>query len=187
MSERDDRSSFINSLIKIVGDRYLEIGLGTGDHFKSINTDNKDGVDILNVPVATHVMPSNEYFRQCNKTFDIVFIDGNHICEQVVMDFNNALNHLSEHGVILVHDLVPRDKTYISPAGCGDGFKMLAYFVKQGSVDMATVENSLGLTIFKSREPAKYLDIDYDYFVSGVKPLIKFVSYTDILRMLRNG
>ena len=187
MSERQERIEFINSLMPFVGSRYLEIGVGTGEHFKSINTLHKAGVDISDSSGATFVMTSDEYFKShCLYTFDIIFIDGDHRCEQVVKDFNNAIKHLSDNGIILVHDLVPRDETYITPAGCGDGFKMLTYFVASGNKDMFTIKETLGLTCFYSKCTADLRDISYGYFESGVKPLINFVSYNEAIDIIKD-
>ena len=43
-----------------------------------------------------------------DKKFDIIFIDGLHHYEQVIVDINNALSVLNDNGHILVHDCLPR-------------------------------------------------------------------------------
>ena len=39
--------------------------------------------------------------------WDIIFIDGLHISTQVEKDVKNSLNHLSKHGIIVLHDCNP--------------------------------------------------------------------------------
>lgn len=43
-------------------------------------------------------------FSPYTKKIDFVFIDGNHSCEYVASDTKNALNMLSENGIIIWHD-----------------------------------------------------------------------------------
>ena len=52
-------------------------------------------------------MTSDEFFSQNKETFDLIFIDGLHIHEQVLKDIDNSLNVLNENGVILLHDCLP--------------------------------------------------------------------------------
>ena len=87
-----NRYDIINNLIqKYDYKTYLEIGVRNPDEcfnfFKLL--ENKE----LNL--------STTY------KWDIVFIDGLHISNQVEKDILNSLNHLSENGVIVLHDCNP--------------------------------------------------------------------------------
>jgi len=90
---------------------YLEIGSAGGNTIKSINCSYKIAVDPNPAAYATHHMTSDEYFdHHCKEKFDIIFIDGYHVVEQVDRDIRNALTHLNDGGVIILHDCIPIDK-----------------------------------------------------------------------------
>ena len=84
---------------------YLEIGCDQDQLFSKINIQNKVGVD----PVSGGNLrkTSDEFFKENNKKFDLVFIDGLHTYEQVKKDIINSLDCLKENGVVLVHDCMP--------------------------------------------------------------------------------
>ena len=108
------RWDIINLLIQKYGyKKYLEIGQQKGQCFREINIENKEGLDpkpkgSLGVYCKYH-MTSDEFFENHvgEKVYDIVFIDGLHIREQVEKDVLNSLNHLSPHGAIVLHDCNP--------------------------------------------------------------------------------
>ena len=52
-------------------------------------------------------MTSNDFFKNNNKQYDVIFIDGDHCAQQVRQDIFNALNALSPQGIILLHDVFP--------------------------------------------------------------------------------
>src|SRR5258708_2964992 len=53
---------------------------------------------------------SDEFFeRNREESFDIIFIDGIHTEEQTLKDIRNAFDHLTECGVIVLHDCMPPD------------------------------------------------------------------------------
>lgn len=116
-----DRISIINDLItKYNFKSYLEIGVrNTFECFDLINCELKDSVDpgfenpINNV---TYKFTSDDFFKELNNgsldkdsnyKWDIIFIDGLHLSYQVERDITNSLNHLSENGIIVVHDCNP--------------------------------------------------------------------------------
>jgi len=116
-----DRITIINDLItKYNFKSYLEIGVrNTFECFDLINCEVKDSVDpgfenhINNVK---YKLTSDEFFKQLdsssldkdsNYKWDIIFIDGLHLSYQVERDITNSLNHLSENGIIVVHDCNP--------------------------------------------------------------------------------
>jgi len=93
---------------------YLEIGIDKGNCIRNVKCLHKDGVDPnLNVDeingVTLHEMTSNNYFKCLDvaKKFDIIFIDGMHLCEYVLRDFLNAEQHLKQEGCIVMHDCNP--------------------------------------------------------------------------------
>lgn len=89
--------------------RYLEIGVESRMCFDQIKVENKESVD-PNETEATHTLTSDEYFKSIKGTdekFDVIFIDGLHESPQVHKDVTNSLNHLSDGGVIVCHDMLP--------------------------------------------------------------------------------
>ena len=85
---------------------YLEIGCFNDDTFNKIKITKKVGVDPKSGGNVR--MTSDQFFDKYNDTFDIIFIDGLHIFEQVRKDIKNSLNILNHNGIILVHDCLPK-------------------------------------------------------------------------------
>jgi hypothetical protein len=106
-----ERYQIINKIIQSKGfNDYLEIGVRDGQCFKQIVCKNKTGVDPFPTSEdTTHRISSDEFFEECDKEkkFDIIFIDGLHLEEQVDKDINNSLDFLKEGGVIVLHDCNP--------------------------------------------------------------------------------
>ncbi len=105
------RTHVINYLIKQKKyKKYLEIGVRTPSlNFDKINCEYKDGIDPNPVSLCKYIMTSDEFFKEIskNKKYDIIFIDGLHLCYQVLKDVNNSLKHLSIGGTIVLHDCNP--------------------------------------------------------------------------------
>ncbi|MCJ2033438.1 class I SAM-dependent methyltransferase [Methylobacterium sp. J-068] len=104
---------------KIKLSRYLEIGVETGRTFFGINIDHKVAVD------PRFLFDPSEYQSDCvellsttsddffngykGPKFDLIYIDGLHLFEQVFRDFTNALALTSQVGVVIVDDVFPSD------------------------------------------------------------------------------
>lgn len=103
------RFDIINALIRRYDyQRYLEIGVEGGEAFSSVQCAVKHGVDPYSVN-ATFRIPSDEFFAMIHEEleYDIIFVDGLHVEDQAQRDIENSLLHLSEGGVIVVHDCNP--------------------------------------------------------------------------------
>ena len=107
------RTSIINHLItKNNFNSYLEIGVRDGRNYNKIMAINKVGVDPnpkfkeKNLFIGT----SDEFFKKNSQIFDIIFIDGLHLEEQVDKDINNSLKFLTKKGYIIMHDCNPPTK-----------------------------------------------------------------------------
>lgn len=108
---------------------YLEIGTRlvpeTGkSSIESIQCKYKTSVDISNTK-ASHVMSSDDFFRIIDKKikYDIIFIDGDHEKTQVYKDIMNSLDHLSENGVIVCHDINPFAERQLHPSKCSNAWE----------------------------------------------------------------
>ena len=103
-----NRTKIINSIInKYQYKTYLEIGCAGNRNFKRIKLEDKIGVDPRRG--GTIRKTSDDFFKDNNKIFDIIFIDGLHHSDQVYRDIINSLNFLKINGTIVVHDCNPVD------------------------------------------------------------------------------
>jgi hypothetical protein len=105
------RTEIINFIInKYNYKSYLEIGVADpNENFHQINIGNKIGVD-PNVSDVNFVMTSDNFFKENNENFDIIFIDGLHESEQVYRDITNSLKVLNDGGTIILHDCNPHSE-----------------------------------------------------------------------------
>ena len=108
------RTDLLNHLIAVNGYRsYLEIGVrDASENFDKVQAELKACVDPAPVGPATFKMTSDAYFQLLaantpETRFDLVFVDGLHIADQVERDVVNSLRHLSERGTIVLHDVNP--------------------------------------------------------------------------------
>jgi hypothetical protein len=88
---------------------YLEIGVSDplACHDK-IAIRSKLSVDPAPRGPITHATTSDEFFASyTGPPFDLIFVDGLHVEEQALRDIENSLRHLSERGLIVVHDCSP--------------------------------------------------------------------------------
>lgn len=133
------RSDVINFLIKSLNRKslYLEIGVRNPKlNFDLIIADEKysvdPGIEFEENPVDFKVT-SDEFFNglengkflNSSLKFDVIFIDGLHISEQVERDIKNALKFIKDDGFIILHDCNPPTEWHarenhlyrLSPAG----------------------------------------------------------------------
>lgn len=116
------RSDIINYFLSEMEEptRYLEIGTGCGSNGALVKATEKWGVDPVLKKVGGHdpekiytrffLQTSNDFFKSSlglSEKFDVVFIDGLHLKEQVYLDVFRSLSCLSERGVIVMHDCNP--------------------------------------------------------------------------------
>ena len=101
------RTEIIQNIInKKNYEKYLEIGCDKDDNFSKIQAKIKVGVDPQRG--GTIRMTSDEFFKKNNEIFDIIFLDGLHTYEQTIKDILNSLNIISDKGIILIHDCLPK-------------------------------------------------------------------------------
>jgi len=154
--------------------KYLEIGCDQNQLFSRINIQNKVGVDPAS---GGNVRETSDNFFEKNKDmFDIIFIDGLHIYEQVKKDILNSIKYLNDEGVILIHDClpdsmakqaVPRYKLQWN----GDVWKAIVDLRRNTDLEIFTCEIDQGIGIIKKNKNTSILKID--------KPIekLKFEDY----------
>jgi len=117
------RFEIINTFIKNNNFKnYLEIGVFRGQNIREIIAEHKDGVDPTTelgktIPEINYPVTSDEFFnliKDHDVKYDIIFIDGLHHSDQVDKDIENALNHLVDNGIIVMHDCNPEKEEYTS-------------------------------------------------------------------------
>ena len=153
-----NRTSIINHLIKKNKlNNYLEIGVRDLRNFNKIIIENKVGVDPypLKINENIHTTESNIFFSTNEKIFDIIFIDGLHLENQVDMDLQNSLSCLSKDGFIIMHDCNPPSKFHQRevyevdgkfPAWNGTVWKSYAKLrIYNGDLNMSCFECDLGV------------------------------------------
>lgn len=89
---------------------YLEIGVrNPKSNYNRIKIDKKYGVDPN--PRCSYEnefrMTSDDFFKQNEMKFDLIFIDGDHRMIQSDKDIINSLNYITENGTIVLHDCSP--------------------------------------------------------------------------------
>lgn len=172
---------------------YLEIGCDDDQLFSKVKIKNKIGVD----PVSGGNVRKNsdDFFLENKDKFDLVFIDGLHIYEQVKKDIINSLKCLNENGIILVHDCmpdslskqaVPRYKMKWN----GDVWKAIVDLRQREDLDIFTCEIDQGIgiitkrknsSILKLNKPAKNLKFkDYYY---NYKEYLRIIKLTDLKKL----
>ncbi len=120
-SKAPSRTEIINFLLSLYKHKttYLEIGVrNPADNYNHILADTKysvdPGVEFKENP-ADFKMTSDEFFEKLSKNeilsadlkFDVIFIDGLHLADQVDRDISNALRHITDDGYIVLHDCNP--------------------------------------------------------------------------------
>lgn len=101
---------------------YLEVGVSRGLTFHKLEASRKVAVDPAfgfdwqreqedrRDTTTYHQVTSDEYFGSLvgeGEKFDVIFLDGLHTYEQTLRDFLNALEHLTDRGVIIIDDVRP--------------------------------------------------------------------------------
>lgn len=121
VSKSPSRTQVINFLLSIQqrDTHYLEIGVRNPDHnFDHINANHKysvdPGVEFEKNPVDFK-LTSDDFFQKltdneiltADTKFDVIFIDGLHLAEQVDRDIQNALKFIKDDGFVVLHDCNP--------------------------------------------------------------------------------
>ncbi len=162
------RFDIINKIIKKKEFKsYLEIGCQSDINFSKIIVNKKVGVDPQSG--GTHRMTSDEFFEQNNSNFDLIFIDGLHLYEQVLRDIDNSLKILNDNGVILIHDCLPSKiwhqtipQTHSS--WNGDVWKSIVKSRTREDIDTYTIKADQGLGLILKRKNKDILNHEIQNF-----------------------
>ncbi|MBE7169297.1 MAG: class I SAM-dependent methyltransferase [Williamsia sp.] len=102
-----DRTHLLNFLIQQRNARrYLEISMHADrESFAQIHCARKKKIEAS----GPHLSAATKFFNQTRDKFDVVFIDGVHTEEQVLLDARWAFACLAPNGIIVLHDCMPPD------------------------------------------------------------------------------
>lgn len=121
LNKKPLRTEIINFILSLFNrdTYYLEIGVRNPEHnFNKIKANKKysvdPGIEFIKNPVDFK-LTSDDFFEKLNNNeilssqikFDVIFIDGLHLAEQVDRDIKNALNYTKDDGIIVLHDCNP--------------------------------------------------------------------------------
>lgn len=140
---------------------YLEIGVRDGGNIRHIHTQIRHGVDPEPNRYVTHQMTSDAFFEEhCDRTYDLIFIDGLHHADQVERDIANAVKHVTPGGAIVVHDCnPPEEKWQVVPRQQqrwnGDVWKAWVRFMHGTDHRTLTINADEGLGVIDPRLPAQ--------------------------------
>ena len=190
------RTEIIQILInKIQAKKYLEIGMGPGLNFNSIECDYKICVDPTPTVPVTFKLTSDDFFKQNNETFDIIFIDGLHWSEQVYKDIVNSLNVLNDGGYIICHDMNPHSEfiqRYPQPLAesewTGDCWKAWVNLrTERNDLNMFVIDTDYGCgVITKGKQELVKIknDLTWDTLNNDRTKLLNLISVNDFKKTL---
>lgn len=198
------KADIINRLIQQNNYKsYLEIGVAAGENYNQIVCEYKSNVDPCfddkdsqDRNIVVNLMTSDEFFENTDETFDIIFIDGLHVYEQVYRDIQNSLAVLNPGGTVVCHDMLPPTEWHQRPATeffkgqqwNGDSWKALARIRTEQDLKIYTVNTDWGVGIIQVAEGQKYEGdlnevLQYSYFQKNVIDLMNVVTPDEFLAL----
>ncbi len=192
------RLEIVKNIIKLKNFKsYLEIGTFKDDLFKSVECQNKTGVD----PVSGGNVrkTSDDFFSKNNKKFDLIFIDGLHHYSQVKKDINNSLSALNDSGIILMHDCMPRDYYYQAVPRSqynwnGDTWKAFLEIRTNENFDSYCCYADEGVGVILKRKNKNKLNLNiknfkklkFNDYADNYKEYLNLIEYEDLFKIIEN-
>ncbi len=178
--ETFDHQTFIANICKFWKPNvYLEYGLSNCLTTSAVAPFCKKliGVDV-NHHSNMNTIPNLEFYKMTTSDFkpildslnikiDVAFIDACHNSKVVVQDFHDIFPHLSENGMIFLHDTYPVDSIYLKPSYCDDCYKtpnVIKYFYGS-QIEILTLPIQPGLTCVRKLPliPLPFHDMNIDF------------------------
>jgi hypothetical protein len=179
-----NRVAIVNLLLsQKASGNYLEIGCAENYLFDSVLAKNKTGVDPERG--GTHKLTSDEFFqRGVSEKYDVIFIDGLHVYDQVRRDLVNSLRCLAKDGWVALHDMYPRNwkeehVPRLAGAWTGDVWKVAFELAQSPEIDFRIIKIDCGVGVLrKLKEDAQIIDLSttlrtkrFPYFYENVASL----------------
>lgn len=171
---------------------YLEIGCANDSNFSNIIIEEKTGIDPISG--GTLKVTSDTFFKTIegsDKKFDLIFIDGDHSDVQVEKDILNSLDHLSEDGMIMVHDLLPKDELMQKvprevKIWTGNGWKAWVRLRKVFSQGMVVIDTDFGCGLIHKGKNIKLKNVpqklEFKDFVENKQKWMNIITVEDFLK-----
>jgi len=185
LNENTKRYKIINFIIQNKNYKsYLEIGCYKNETFSKIKCKLKIGVDPV---IGGNIKKtSDDFFKTNIRYFDIIFIDGLHLHEQVTRDINNSIKFLNEKGIIVLHDCNPLTKEFQKEYYSGDVWKSICLCRTDKNKDILTINVDSGIGLIKKRKNKNILSLNKKYKNLNYKDLVqnrkKFLNLKDIYK-----
>jgi hypothetical protein len=194
-----NRIALINLLCsqKLDGN-YLEIGCQGNICFDAVPMINKIGVDPENG--GTHKEYSDDFFLKNTQLFDVIFIDGLHIYDQVRRDVINSIKFLKPGGWVAIHDMLPVDAisehvpNISDAAWYGDVWKVGFELANTPGIEFKIIQMDAGIGLFRVTAPSPILtdktdllqDKRFEYFYQNIKqlPLVEWQQAYEWIRRI---
>ena len=186
------RYDIIKYLIKKNNYRsYLEIGVLGRETLNQISVPIVHGVDPNGR--GDYHMTSDLFFEHyCNRLYDIIFIDGLHLAEQVSKDIKNSLTFLRQNGTIIIHDCLPTEEWHQLREGIsgqpwtGDVWKAFADLrCERADLLMYTIDTDWGCGIIQQGSQATYIKPQggwkWEYYLQNRKQLMNIITVEQFL------
>lgn len=170
---------------------YLEVGVAMGDCYLKVEVPNKTAVDPVHCqrPAIPNLFVgrSDEFFRQTKLRPDLVFVDGDHRCPQVLRDVLNSLRLLAPGGAVLLHDCKPASKVAGSAtpvAGAWNGTVWQAFLMlrmTRPDLEMWTMDLDHGIGVVRpGRQPLYEMPAEglltWEWFSRDLAAILRLVS-----------
>lgn len=132
---------------------YLEIGCQGNICFDAVPMIDKIGVDPESG--GTHKEYSDDFFSKNDKKFDVIFIDGLHVYDQVHRDVVNSIKVLKPGGWIALHDMLPHDAisehvpNISTGAWYGEVWKVAFELIETTGIDFKIIKIDAGIGLIR--------------------------------------
>jgi len=188
-------TQLLNYLIEKHGLKsYLEIGVqNPANNFDKVKAQAKVGVDPeVKDDIRVYEGTSDDYFigygqEEDKRTYDLIFIDGDHTKEQVKRDFENSLRCLNQNGFIVIHDTLPLNEqgTRVpreTKQWWGDVYKFAFELNLYPGIDFCTYDFDNGCTVVwktdKDLSIMQLPEVDYEFYLNN-KHLLRLKDCVD--------
>jgi len=215
-SKEPKRSEIINFLLSTKSGKtsYLEIGVrNPNDNYNKINADIKysvdPGIEYKENPVD-YKITSDEFFGLLSSNeilssdiqFDVIFIDGLHLADQVDKDITNSLKFIKNDGFIVLHDCNPptewhsRENYYYFNTPARDHWNGTTWkaFLKwrfNSSVNSCCIDSDWGVGVISKRKPiGQSVSVSNPFFEFSIfnenrKHYLGLVNFDEFQKLLK--
>lgn len=216
VNKEPSRTEVINFLLGTFKEdtKYLEIGVrNPADNYDHIISKTKysvdPGIEFKENPVDFK-MTSDEFFEKLKNNevlgstikFDVIFIDGLHLAEQVDRDIQNALEFIKDDGFIVLHDCNPPSEWHareefnyrLSPAANnwnGTTWKAFVKWRQNKNIFSCCIDSDWGIgVISKDVNIGKPLTIRNEFYEfqklsKGKKNMLNLLSFEKLKTLLK--